>query len=291
MTTQLAQQGKAQNIAFAPDGSQAAILTTGELPHVDTANFGNQPALLLDGGELRLVNTNDGSVEFILPIQIKDNFLEYSPDGKYVIGLAYDSIVRVNVKDGTWEKITLNYTTEYGTLPKFTWVDNSTILVPITNPPNPDANFTIWRVSLTDVSAQPVQTFFGDISSVIFSPDGNYLSFRKPIGQPLIFSLANLNTGNILATLEANDFVFWSPNSDYYVYGQRVKPESGNDFYKIQVYAGQIGKEPVLLGSILQLAYYGRWLWVDAERFVLDADCGIRLFSVSTTVHEITIIP
>jgi len=299
---QLAQPGKDPEIVFAPDSSQAAILTTSEPPHVDPANIGNQPAVLLDGGELRLMNTNDGSMEFILPIQIKDNFLEYSPDGKYVIGLAYDGIVRMNAKDGTWQKITLNDIDVYGVLPKFTWVENSTILIPIANPPNPDENFTIWKVSPDDPVAQPIQTFSGNTLSIEFSPDGNYLTFQKPGtkmrgGQPTTLSLADLNTGNIVATFEASDSLFWSPNSDYYIYVQRREQEGEtvNAHDDIQIYVSQIGKEPILLESLSEsvsaYSYFFEGIWADRDRFILNDDCKIKLISVGTTVHEITLIP
>jgi WD40 repeat protein len=299
---QLAQPGKDPEIIFAPDGSQAAILTTSEPPQTDAANYGSHPAMLLNGGELRLINTNDGNVEFILPIQIKDNFLEYSPDGKYLIGLSYDGIIRMNAKDGTWQKIILNNIGTYGVLPKFTWVKNSTILIPIANQPNPDENFTIWRVSLDDPAAQPIQTFSGDTISIQISPDGNYLTFQKPGtktrgGQPTILSLADLNTGNIVATFEASDSLFWSPNSDYYIYVQRREQEGEtvNAHDDIQIYVSQIGKEPILLESIseniLAYSYFFQGTWVDRDRFILDDDCKVKLISVGAAINEVTLIP
>ena len=306
----LAQPGKAPYIVFAPDGLQAAILTADELPEVDAGNYGSQPAVLMNGGELQLVNTNDGSVQFILPIQIKDNFLEYSPDGKYVVGLSDEGIVRMNTRDGTWQKIPLKYMNASDKLPEFTWVDNSTILVPVTNLPNPDANFTIWRVTLDNGSAQPVQIFSGDTNSVKFSPDGNYLTYHKTEkqaeapngkfatflnpsaklggGQPPDLSLAELNTGNILATLEASSLISWSPNSNYYIYGQY---EQVNQQYIEHFYLGQIGAELIPFVNTKDYPPFYNARWVDAKRFVLDAECEIRLFSFGTTVQELTIIP
>jgi len=306
----LAQPGKAPYIVFAPDGLQAAILTPDETPQMDAGNYGSQPAALINGGELQLVNTNDGSVQFTLPIQIKDSFLEYSPDGKYVVGLSDEGIVRMNTRDGTWQKIPLKYATASGELPDLKWVDDTTVFVPITNLPNPDANFTIWRVTLNDASAQPVQTFSGDTNSVKFSPDGNYLTFHKPEkqakapngqyatflnpspklggGQPPNLSLADLKTGNILATLEASSLISWSPNSNYYVYGQY---EQVNQPYIEHFYLGQIGAEPIPLVSTKDYPPFHDANWVDAERFVLDAECAIRLFSFGTTIQEVTIIP
>ena len=68
-TIPLVQPGKAANIIFAPDGSQAAVLTD---------------------GKLSLVNTKDGSVQFTLPTPLRNSLglvstksLAYSPDGKY----------------------------------------------------------------------------------------------------------------------------------------------------------------------------------------------------------------
>jgi len=190
------------------------------------------------------------------------------------------------------------------------WVGNSTILVPVSNLPNPDANFTIWRVTLDDASAQPVQTFSGDTNSVEFSPDGNYLTFRKPEkqaeapngkyatflkprvalggGQPPNLSLADLHTGNILATLEAIYLLSWSPDSSYYIYGQY---EPVNQSYIVHFYFSQIGAEAIPLVNTKDYppSHYARW--VDAQRFVLDTECAIRLFSFGTTIQEVTIIP
>lgn len=307
---QLAQPGKAPNIVFAPDGSQAAVLTD---------------------GKLTLVSTEDGSVQFTLPIPIMDNlgpdglesraFLAdstyfigyseglksraYSPDSKYLIGFSEDGIVRVNAKEGKWQIIPLKYAGNTGAsgdpyYPEFSWIGDSTILIPIRNIPNPDANFTIWRINLIDAVALPVQSFTGYASPVIISPDGNYLvfgklkklsnspspayvAFQKLGGRlggmpPPNMTLADLNTGSILTTWEAVESFAWSQNSNYFIYRQYT------------YYVGRVGEEPIRLGSFSGYSYFFG-VWVDGERFVLDADCEIRLITVGANIQDVTIIP
>jgi WD40 repeat protein len=202
----LAESGTSNVIVFAPDGSQAAVLTTSAaLPAVDAANSGSQPAVALNYGNLRLVDTNDGSLLFTVSIPVRNDLghsgslsLDYSPDGKYVIGFSRDGIVRISAKAGAWQNIPLDYTiispyvgAPYS--PQFTWTGDATLLVPVTNLPNgmreinindiradPDATFTIWQVDLQRAMTQPIQTFKGPALSVNISPSGNYVVFDKP---------------------------------------------------------------------------------------------------------------
>lgn len=325
-TIPLVHSGTSGNIRFAADGSQIAVVTTREPPQVDAANYGSQPAALQNGGDLRLVNTSDGSVRFTLPIQIRNDFLEFSPDGNHVLGYSADGLVSMNVKDGKWQEIPLNYTavTINGNetiLPPSAWEDNATVLASITNLPegvratgytdvliDPNANFTIWRVNLTDASAQPVQTFLGVSTSVEFSPDGKYLTFRKnsrqgnslgvgkfaALHQSTVklgaasespdLSLADLGTGKILATLEANDSFSWSPHPGLYVYDQAGDPV--DDIYPWGIFLGQVGKEPLFITLETGNA---PWLpsllrdtqWADPERFVMNIGCKIGLVELT----------
>jgi Tol biopolymer transport system component len=320
MVVPILQARESDKFIFAPDGATIAFLTASQSPQTD--NYGSQPAALLKGSNLRLVNTNDASTQFTLPFQIRNDLLDFSPDGKYAIGFSYDGIVRMNVKDGTWQKIPLNYTTVSETLPEFTWVGNSTMLIPMTNLSegvrdinendllvDPNANFSIWRVNINDASVQPLQTFSGIPTSVEFSPDGHYLTFRKNIrqakgpgdgkfiafrqatvkmgGRPPIspdLTLADLNTGNILATLEASNFLAWSPYADRYVYDQIG--ETVNGIHLWGIFLGQVGEDPIFIKlemgspSLFRPAGLRGAKWVDPERFVMDMGCEISLVSL-----------
>ena len=175
-----------------------------------------------------------------------------------------------------------------------------------------DANpsFTVWRINLIDATASPVQTFKGYAASVNFSLDGNYLTFIQnyPPGkgkapgdekfaafhQPRVMmgggsgpespnlTLADLRTGDILATLEANNFFSWSPYPDRYIYNQIGAAVDG--IHPWGIFLGQIGKDPIFLkletGTDYPSLYYAAQ-WVDSERFVLNAGCRISLFSLA----------
>lgn len=313
-TIPLVQSGTVNNIVFAPDGSQVAILT----PSKSTQAV----ATLSNGADLRLVNTSDGSEQFILPLQLRSDFLTYSPDGKYALGLSYDSIVSMNVRAGTAQKIPLNYPLVSGTSPKFTWVNNSTLLAPMTDLPEgvreindnelrQDANpsFTVWRINLMDTTALPVQTFKGYAGTVNFSVDGNYLSFIqdlppgkgqapgggkfavfRPLSVKLVngapttdLLLADLNTGNILTTVTADKFFAWSPYPDLYVYAQSGNYVDG--IYPFGVFLGEIERDPIFI----KLEIGNPWwrprsvnvIWVDPERFTMNVGCEINLISLA----------
>ena len=303
----VAQPGRAANIIFAPDGSQAAVLTD---------------------GKLSLVNTKDGSIQFTLPTPLRNSLglvstksLAYSPDGKYVIGFADDGIVRMNTKDGQWQTIPLKYTVltggnGYAYTVGFSWVGNSTIMVPLTNLPDgtsainydsqsraqPELSFTLWKVNLVEGTAQPIQTFTGFANPNSISPDGHYVAFRifetqahSPIaqfasfrspgaklggGSPPSMILADVKTGEIILTIKAISFFAWSPYSNLYIYvqdGERV-----NGIFSYPVYLGMIGEEPIPL-EITEKGYPPFYYvdWVDAQRFVMDLDCALNLVSLA----------
>ena len=273
----MAKPGEAQNVVFAPDGRQAAVLTD---------------------SELRLVSTQNGGVQFTLPLSLRSFSPEgsrspaYSPDGKSVIGFTDQGIVRLNAADGQWQIIPLAYTTisipedVYFLSPKFTWVDSSTLLLPILDSDlpqvehrelDPNVTFTVWRVDLAGGTAQPVRTFTGYPPSVVFSPDGQRLAFYQLEGesQPAKSFLADLNTGEILETLESGGFIAWHPDSKRYLYTRGEYPAP-------QLYLGQMGGAPILLGDV------GSVHWVDAERFVINVGCEIRLISAGGKV-EVTL--
>ncbi len=298
----LAQPGRAATIIFAPDGSQAAVLTD---------------------GKLNLVNAKDGSVQFTLPIRLRDSLglvgkesLSYSPDGKYLIGFADDDIVRMNTKDGQWQTIPLTYTiltggNGYAYTVGYSWVGNSTILVPLTNLPGgvsainydagsrakPELGFTLWEVNLVQGMSQQIQTFTGFANPDSISPDGHYVAFRifetqadAPNGQftaflspraklgggsPPNMILADVNTGEKILTIEGISFFAWSPYSNYYVYVQRG--ESVNGVFTQPLYLGQIGADPIPFETTEKghpLFYNVKW--VDAQRFVMDLDCVLN---------------
>ncbi len=327
-TTPLAQPGRASNIVFAPDGSQAAVFTANELPQVNAANFGSQPAVQLNGGELRLININDGSVQFTLDVSFRNKLgpkgsgsLAYSADGKYLIGFSNDGILRINAKDGEWKNIPFKYTVVTGFngddySPEFTWVDNSTILVPITNLPegvseidggtlfgDPEASFTVWRVNLVDAVVQPVQAFKGRTISVNFSADRNFLAFTQwqnpGIGAgagklaalhppstklggapPSQFLLADLNTGDILPAPEGISFFAWSPYPDRYIYSQLGAQVNG--IYPWGIFVGQVRKDPTFIKLVTSYPpLLNATMWVDTERFVMNVGCEISLVSLT----------
>ena len=322
-TIQLVESGTIDNVVISPDGLQAAIITANKPAQIDPANLGSQPAALLNGGELRLINTTDGSLQSILPLQVIDDFLGYSPDGKYVFGLSFDSLIRVDTKDGTWQSIALNYTLVSASAPQFVWAGNATMLVPVTDLPagvhniaydellrSTDPSFTVWRVNLTDLTAQPVQTFKGYAPSAEFSSGGNYLTFvqkyspglglapntekfaafhpRVKLGggglpTPTIYTLGELNTGDILTTIDADKFFSWSPYLDLYVYSQ-----FGNSIDGIRpfgIFLGQVEKEPLFIkleiGDVFWRPRPISVKWVDAKRFVMNVGCEMSLVSLA----------
>jgi Tol biopolymer transport system component len=272
----LAKSGEASNIIFAPDGSQAAVLTA---------------------SELRLVNTKDGKVQFTLPMSLSSfgvggsSSPSYSPDGKYIIDFTGDGIVRMNAEDGQWQVIPLKYTiivsaegdSSPSLSPQFTWVGSSTMLLPILDSdqphvvqlgePDPNWTFTVWQVDLADGTAHPVHAFTGYQPSVVFSPDGNRLAFQKFQGvapsQTMDLFLADLATGEILETIEDSVFGVWSPDSNEYIYSTGLpmkKGETDNSKY----YLGLIGGKPTLMNWSIS----GSVWWLDPNRPVTD--CKIR---------------
>jgi len=290
----LVKSGKASNVAIAPDGSQAAVLIA------DT---------------LRLINIENGDLQYTIASRIRNDLngiafrnLAYSPDSNHVIGFSDEGIVSVNTKDGESQSIPLEYTILRGSVPatpKFTWLNNSTIAVPVTNlpegvreiiepgdyPRGPDVNFTVWRVNLLDAIAEPVQTFKGFGPSARFSPDGalivfdgrgqygasqngKFVALQKTgnmlAGPPPDLVLADLNTGKILAVMNLTVFLGWSPNSRSYIYSQPVDLKLG--LFPVLLYLGRAGKDPLLVRRVEQPLDYR---WVDEERFVIKDGCEI----------------
>ena len=259
-------------VVIAPDGSQAAVLTA---------------------SELRLVNTKDGKVQFTLPMPLSSYGVEgsrtpaYSPDSKYVIDFTDDGIMRMNIEDGQWQILPLKYATittvggdsPTSRSPDFTWVDNSTMLLPIPDndqqsvvqprEPDPNSTFTVWQVDLATGAAHPIHTFTGYQPSVKFSPMGNRLAFQKYQGvapsQTTDLFLADLATGKILETIEDGQFETWSPDSNKYIYSTGHPTQKG-DTDNSKYYLGMIGGKPILMNwPVLDDA-----VWMDPNRLVMD---------------------
>jgi hypothetical protein len=290
----LVESGEASNVAIAPDGSQAAVLT---------------------GDTLRLINIENGDLQFTIASRIRNDLngisfrnLAYSPDSNHVIGFSDAGIASINTKNGESKSIPLEYTILRGSVPaspKFTWVNNTTIAVPVTNlpegvreiiepsdyPRGADVNFTIWRVNLLDAIAKPVQTFKGSGPSALFSPDGALIVFdgrgqyggapngkfvalqrtrNMLAGPPPNLVLADLKTGKILAVMNLTIFLGWSSNSRFYMYSQPVDLDHG--LFPVRLYLGQVGKDPILVRQVEQPLDYR---WVDEERFVMKDGCQI----------------
>lgn len=272
----LAKPGEVSKVIFAPDGSQAAILTA---------------------NELRLISTKDGKVQFTLPMSLSSFGVEgssspdYSPDGKYVIDFTGDGIVRMNAQDGQWQVIPLKYSvivpaggdSSPSLSPDFTWVGSSTLLLPILDSDqqyvvlrpefDPNWTFTVWQVDLTDGTSHPIRTFSGFQPSVIFSVDGKGLAFQKlrrvASSQTMELLLADLTTGEILETIEDGEFAAWSLDSNRYIYSTGHPTRKG-EIDNAKYYLGQIGEEPILMNWSVSDSV----LWVDTERLVTD--CKIR---------------
>lgn len=290
----LVQPGEASNVAIAPDGSQAAVLT---------------------GDTLRLINIENGDLQFTIASPIRNDLsgigfrnLAYSPNSNYVIGFSDEGIASVNTKNGESQSIPLEYTILRGSAPaspKFTWINNTTIVVPVTNlsegvreiikpsdyPRGAAVNFTVWRVNLLDAIAEPVSTFKGSGPSALFSPDGALIVFdgrgqygasqngkfvrlqqsrNMLAGPPPNLVLANLNTGKILTVMNVTNFLGWSSNSELYIYSQPVDLDHG--LFPILLYLGQVGKDPILVRQVEQPLGYR---WVDEDRFVIKDGCQI----------------
>jgi len=268
----LADSREASSLIFSPDGSQAAVLTA---------------------SELRLVDTKDGKVQFMLPMALSSYGVDrsstpaYSPDGKYVIDFTEDSIVRVNTANGQSQMIPLKYSVIVpaggdslpSLSPDFTWAGSSTLLLPILNSDHhrvvlspdgdPNMTFTVWQVDLNDGTAHQTQTFTGFQPSVVFSPDGNQLAFQKFQGvapsQTMQLFLADLATGEILETIEGGVFEAWSPDSNEYIYSTG-HPKSKGEADHAQYYLGQVGGKPILMDeSVLDVV-----AWLDAEWIVTN---------------------
>lgn len=282
----LVQSGTANEVVFAPDGSQAAIVTTREPSPVDAGSSDSQPAVMLSGGDLRLVNTSDGSIRFTLPTQIRDDFLEYSPDGNFLVGYSADGIFSLNIKNDTWQVIPLQYkvivVNKVAISPEFTWAGNSTLLLSVANTTDgapevdhsdllidPDANFTVWRANLTDAAIGPVQTFRGLAGSAQFSPDGKYLTFRinsrqtqtLGFGKFAAFVTTRGKMGGAIASPDlslaelstGNTLVTLKDNGFFAWSGYPdlyVYDQIGrpvDEIFPLGIFLGQVGREPLFL--------------------------------------------
>ena len=259
-------------VVFAPDGSQAAVLTA---------------------SELRLVNMNDGSVQFTLPMSLSSFGVEgssspsYSPDGKYIIDFTTDGIVRMSTQDGQWQVLPLKYSvivpaggdSSPSLSPQFTWVGSSTMLLPILDSdqqyvvqplePDPNWTFTVWQVDLARGTSHPIHTFTGYQPLVVFSPDGHRLAFQGVApSQTMDLFLADLTTGEILAIIEDGGFEAWSPDSDEYIYSTDHPTKKG-ETDNSKNYLGIIGGQPILMNLSVEGSMWTVW-WVDRNRLVMD---------------------
>jgi Tol biopolymer transport system component len=251
---------------FAPDGSQMAIETE---------------------SELRALSTYDGGLQFTVQAPLNDP--TYSPDGKYIIDFIDDGILRIGASDGQQQIIPLKYSIfvppggdgPFRPSPKFKWVGSSILLVPSldsdqryvvrTFEAEPNSwTFKVWKISLTDGTTHSSQTFIGDPSSVVISPENNRLAFRNAEAGdvPGDLFLADLNTGEILETIEDGQFEAWHPDSHQYIYSTG-HPKSKGEVDNAQYFLGQIGANPTLLDGRVSDTI----AWLDAEWIV--ADCQI----------------
>lgn len=109
---------------------------------------------------------------------------------------------------------------------------------------------------------------------VDFSPNGKWLAFYKFQGvvpaQTRDVFLVDVATGEILATIEDFISMVWSQDSTHYVYSRAsgVKTIKGKPIYEL--FLGQIGEEPILLGNIEGYPLILHWL--DTERFIMTLD-------------------
>jgi len=254
-----------------------------DMKKFEFAPDGNQMAILAES-ELRVLSTQDGGTQFT--IQAPLNNPTYSPDGKHIIDFIDEGILRIDTRDGQQQIIPLKYSifvspggdSPFRPSPKFKWLDNSTLLMPSLNSDqryvvrafeaDPSSwTFTVWKIDLINGTTHPSQTFSGDSSSVVFSPDNNRFAFRKTeMGDvPGNLFVADLNTGEILETIDDGKFEAWHPDSIQYIYSTghpKTKGETDNARY----YLGQVGGKPIPMDGRVSDAV----AWLAAEWIVTD---------------------
>lgn len=269
--------GRGFLLGYSPDGGQVAVL---DLDPTSSA-------------PLQLIRAQDGRIQFTLPTSMRSfgpvgsSSPVYSPDGKYAVGFSDDGVVRVNAENGQWQVIPLPYTaisspgdSVYYLSPKITWIEADSFLMPVSNAgqegevielfelaTDPTATFTVWQIDLSQAEAQPVNTFTGDVVSVLLSPDGSRLAFRmvpEGGGEPVL-QIADLKSGQVFHKVGENTCCLeWGPDSARFLYieGQDFPYEGTGS-----VYLGEVCKEPVLIADVDASVE-----WIDANRFLLLVD-------------------
>jgi Tol biopolymer transport system component len=251
---------------FAPDGSQLAIETE---------------------SELSVLSTDDGGLQFTVQAPLNDP--TYSPDGRYIIDFIDEGILRIAARDGQQQIIPLKYSifvpaggdSPFRPSPKFKWVDSSTLLVPSLDSDKQHVvrafeadpsrwTFKVWKVDLTEETTHSSETFSGDPSSAVISPDNNRLAFRKAEAGDTAgdLFLADLNTGEIIETIEDGQFEAWHPDSHQYIYSTG-HPKSKGEVDNAQYFLAQLVAKP----SVLDDRVSDTIAWLEAEWIV--ADCQV----------------
>lgn len=264
-------------------GMAISLTIPSRLKKFEFAPNGNQIAVQTES-ELRVFSTQDGRMQFAIQASLNNPI--YSPDSKYIIDTMAEGILRIDARDGQQQIIPLKYSNvdslvsegPFRPQPYFTWVDNSTLILPSLDPGqqyvmNPDNTFTLWQVDLIDATSHPIGIFSGLSFSHIFSPDKTRLAFYKFQGvnssQTRDLLIADLATGEILETIDGGVFEAWSPDSDEYIYSTGHPAQKG-DTDNSRNYLGVIGSEPILLDLSIEGSVWSGWWWLNRNRFVMD---------------------
>ena len=120
----------------------------------------------------------------------------------------------------------------------------------------------------------------------MFSPDRQHLAFLRlqNAGESWEFHLVDVTSGRLLHTIgNEPDGFGWDPDSTRFRY---YTPGNFDEQSYVELYLGQIGEEPRLLGKVAIT-----WFpldWVDADRLLVIDSGGLQLLSIDGEDIRIT---
>jgi hypothetical protein len=258
----LAGSGVYNVIEYAPDGSQAAAVT---------------------GGELHLLDTAGVDSPLVIPVAVDNTpfqSLAYTPDGHHLAIMGENSVTLVDTASGDSRQVALPYTPVgigHGrAMPPVHWHESGDSFITwTTNDPddvfNPEGNFTIWRVEVAGATATPLHDFNGSLLSVTLAPNQRWLGYWQPTtGQMRHLYLANLQTEGMVVYTSAPNIspARWREDANTFLY---VISEQRFDENVRTHKLGHICRAPRRLHQeIIQAGDMGmhQITWLDADRFL-----------------------
>ncbi|HOG45253.1 MAG TPA: zf-HC2 domain-containing protein [Anaerolineae bacterium] len=242
-------------LAYAPDGSQVAVLTA---------------------QELRLVDARDGSVRFRAPLQVqpgRSQSLAYAPDGRSLALFTERAITVVDTAAGSRRDIPFDYEPigmgEYSTYPRINWLADGTAFYTTFSQGNATqvigegATFTLWRVDVAAASASALGSYDGSFLGSWFSPDRRWLAYPvRHADNTCELYLVDAQEGRQVCYAQGGWIGLrgWSPDPARFVYQQGGRVTLGSICQPPQVLAGVQRDEA--------LGWYDTVWWVDSERFL-----------------------